>query len=93
MICRVHGQRFGVVVDGDIDRAAECLLQARAGAATAGEVVDDQLIAQVERHGEEVALHAAAFSSPVIWITLLGAQSQPRTSSAVNLPACDRSLV
>jgi len=57
VIRRVHGQCLGIVVDGDIDRAAECLLQAGAGPAAAGEVVDDQFIAQVERHGKEVALH------------------------------------
>lgn len=43
----VHGDGFGVVVDGDINRPAEGQLDASGGAATAGEVVDHQA-AEVE---------------------------------------------
>lgn len=65
VVCRVHSQRFGIVIDGDVDWAAESLLQAGAGTTAAGEVVDDQLIAQVKGHGEGVALHAASPSGAI----------------------------
>ncbi|WP_244141644.1 hypothetical protein [Burkholderia gladioli] len=54
----MHRERFGIVVDRDIDRAAERALEAGRRTATTGEVVDDQLATEVEREGIEVALHA-----------------------------------
>jgi hypothetical protein len=42
MVGLVHPDRFFVVVDGDIDRSAERLLDAGRRAAAAGEIVDDE---------------------------------------------------
>jgi len=44
MVRLVHRNRFGIVVDGDVDRAAKRGFDACAGAAAAGEDVDDQSV-------------------------------------------------
>jgi hypothetical protein len=44
MVLGVQPDRLGVVVDRDVGRAAERPLDAERGAATAGEVIDDQLV-------------------------------------------------
>ena len=54
----MQGQRLAVVVDGHIDGATECLLNTLRCPAATGKVVDEQLTAQVERHGEIVSFHA-----------------------------------
>ena len=42
MICRVHGNRVRIVIDGDIDGAAKRFFQREAGAAATCEIIDYQ---------------------------------------------------
>jgi len=46
----VHGDRTGIVIDGDVNRPANSRLDAGGSAAAAGKVVDNDLAAEVERH-------------------------------------------
>jgi hypothetical protein len=43
----VHRDRLGIVIDGDVDRAADRALDRRAGAATACKVVYDQFVFRI----------------------------------------------
>jgi hypothetical protein len=54
----VHAQRLAVVVDGDVGIAPERFADGLAGAAAAGEVIGQDLVAEVQLQGEVVALHA-----------------------------------
>jgi len=46
---RMHAQRFTIVIDGDVWFAAKCHCQGGTCTAAAGEIVDNQLMAEVER--------------------------------------------
>jgi hypothetical protein len=44
MVCTMHRNRFGVVVDGNIDRSAERSFDACGRPSASGEVVDDESV-------------------------------------------------
>jgi hypothetical protein len=56
----MHRQRFGIVVYRNVDRPTESGLQPRGGSPAAGEVVHDQLVAEIQGLGEVVASHVAS---------------------------------
>src|ERR1035441_1026970 len=57
VIRRVHRKGFRIVVDGDVYRATERQLYPRAGAAPAGEVIDDQFVGCDSRYDSRVIRH------------------------------------